>query len=117
VSFKRKVLASLAAAATVAGGLAVAVVTTPAEAAVPATIPLTIKNSSGRSDAVFIYNLGTLLTTGQQGWADANGTFHAWPAGGSVPTAAPDAPGPRSQPGSGPRRTAPGRRRRRAGRR
>ncbi|MDT5038117.1 MAG: hypothetical protein QOE03_3302 [Micromonosporaceae bacterium] len=96
MSVKRKVLASLAAAATVAGGLAVVAVTTPAEAAVPATIPLTIKNSSGRSDAVFIYNLGTLLTTGQQGWADAGGGFHPWPAGGNPPTPAPDAsiPGP-----------------------
>ncbi|MCL7381780.1 glycoside hydrolase family 64 protein [Streptomyces sp. 35G-GA-8] len=63
----------------------------PAEAAVPTTIPLTITNNSGRTDPVYIYNLGTLLTTGQQGWADANGTFHAWPAGGNPPTPAPDA--------------------------
>ncbi|MFE4295403.1 glycoside hydrolase family 64 protein [Streptomyces sp. NPDC056647] len=62
-----------------------------AEAAVPTTIPLTITNNSGRTDPVYIYNLGTLLTTGQQGWADANGTFHAWPAGGNPPTPAPDA--------------------------
>ncbi|MBP2324416.1 hypothetical protein JOF56_004801 [Kibdelosporangium banguiense] len=59
--------------------------------AVPATIPLEFKNSSGRSDPVYIYNLGTLLSTGQQGWADANGTFHPWPAGGNPPTPAPDA--------------------------
>ncbi|MFJ9376442.1 glycoside hydrolase family 64 protein [Streptomyces sp. NPDC101455] len=62
-----------------------------ADAAVPATIPLKITNNSGRGDAVFIYDLGTNLTTGQQGWADANGTFHAWPAGGNPPTPAPDA--------------------------
>jgi hypothetical protein len=62
-----------------------------AEAAVPATIPLTITNNSGRGDAVYIYNLGTNLSTGQQGWADAAGTFHAWPAGGNPPTPAPDA--------------------------
>jgi hypothetical protein len=63
---------------------------------VPATIPLKITNNSGRSDAVYLYDLGTLLSTGQQGWADANGTFHAWPAGGNPPTPAPDAsiPGP-----------------------
>ncbi|MET7454860.1 glycoside hydrolase family 64 protein [Streptomyces sp. NPDC005574] len=68
----------------------------PAQAAVPNTIPLKITNSSGRGDAVYVYNLGTLLSTGQQGWADANGTFHAWPAGGNPPTPAPDAsiPGP-----------------------
>nr|WP_238355636.1 glycoside hydrolase family 64 protein [Kribbella sandramycini] len=62
-----------------------------AEAAVPATIPLTITNNSGRGDAVWIYNLGTNLATGQQGWADAAGNFHAWPAGGNPPTPAPDA--------------------------
>ncbi|MFI5828400.1 glycoside hydrolase family 64 protein [Streptomyces sp. NPDC051578] len=59
--------------------------------AVPATIPLTIKNTSARTEPVYIYNLGTLLATGQQGWADANGTFHPWPAGGNPPTPAPDA--------------------------
>lgn len=63
----------------------------PAEAAVPATIPLKVTNNSGRGEPVYVYNLGTLLTTGQQGWADANGTFHAWPAGGNPPTPAPDA--------------------------
>ncbi|MFJ5306519.1 glycoside hydrolase family 64 protein [Streptomyces sp. NPDC088350] len=67
-----------------------------ADAAVPATIPLKITNNSGRGDAVHLYDLGTNLATGQQGWADANGTFHAWPAGGNPPTPAPDAsiPGP-----------------------
>ncbi|RDG34979.1 glycoside hydrolase family 64 protein [Streptomyces corynorhini] len=62
-----------------------------AQAAVPSTIPLTIKNSSARGEQVYIYNIGTLLSTGQQGWADANGTFHAWPTGGNPPTPAPDA--------------------------
>nr|WP_241267641.1 glycoside hydrolase family 64 protein [Streptomyces scabichelini] len=62
-----------------------------ARAAVPSTIPLTISNNSGRGDQVYVYNIGTLLTTGQQGWADANGTFHPWPAGGNPPTNAPDA--------------------------
>ncbi|MGW1208407.1 glycoside hydrolase family 64 protein [Streptomyces sp. NPDC002499] len=72
---------------------AVLTVITPsaAEAAVPATIPLKLTNNSGRGDAVYVYTLGTLLSTGQQGWADANGTFHAWPAGGNPPTPAPDA--------------------------
>ena len=65
---------------------------TDAEAAVTGTtIPITLTNNSGRADQVYIYDLGTLLTTGQQGWADANGTFHAWPAGGNPPTPAPDA--------------------------
>ncbi|MDX6258779.1 MAG: hypothetical protein QOH84_467 [Kribbellaceae bacterium] len=86
---KHKLLAVLAAASTVAAGL-VAIVAMPAQA-VPATIPLKISNSSGRGDAVYIYNLGTNLATGQQGWADAAGNFHAWPAGGNPPTPAPDA--------------------------
>ncbi|MFF3245784.1 glycoside hydrolase family 64 protein [Streptomyces sp. NPDC002870] len=61
------------------------------EAAVPATIPLTFTNNSGRSEQIYVYNIGTRLSTGQQGWADANGTFHPWPAGGNPPTPAPDA--------------------------
>jgi len=69
---------------------------TPAHAAVPATIPLKITNNSSRGEQVYVYNLGTELSTGRQGWADANGTFHPWPAGGNPPTPAPDAsiPGP-----------------------
>jgi Beta-1,3-glucanase len=65
---------------------------------VPDTIPLTVTNNSGRGGAVYLYDLGTLLATGQQGWADGGGAFHAWPAGGNPPTPAPDAsiagPGP-----------------------
>ena len=84
----RKLCTIFAAAATVAAALVSA---SPAQAAVPATIPLKITNNSGRGDAVYIYDLGTNLATGQQGWADANGGFHAWPAGGNPPTPAPDA--------------------------
>ncbi|MEV6483833.1 glycoside hydrolase family 64 protein [Streptomyces sp. NPDC051576] len=85
----------MGAATAVATMLALATPLT-ADAAVPATIPLKITNNSGRGDAVYVYDLGTNLATGQQGWADANGTFHAWPAGGNPPTPAPDAsiPGP-----------------------
>ncbi|MFD8077429.1 glycoside hydrolase family 64 protein [Streptomyces sp. NPDC059718] len=73
-------------------GLAVLGTTSPrAEAAVPATIPLTITNNSGRNESVYLYDLGTELATGRQGWAEANGTFHPWPAGGNPPTPAPDA--------------------------
>jgi hypothetical protein len=93
LQLKRKVLAIVAAAATATTGF---VALAPTAEAVPTTIPLTITNSSGRGDQIFIYNLGTLLTTGQQGWADANGGFHPWPAGGNPPSPAPDAsiPGP-----------------------
>ncbi|MER6560117.1 glycoside hydrolase family 64 protein [Streptomyces sp. NPDC001027] len=63
----------------------------PAGAAVPDTVPLKITNNSGRAERLYVYNLGTLLSTGRQGWADAGGGFHAWPAGGTPPTPAPDA--------------------------
>lgn len=90
-----RLMRRLGAATAVATMIALATPMT-ADAAVPATIPLKITNNSGRGDAVYIYDLGTNLATGQQGWADANGTFHAWPAGGNPPTPAPDAsiPGP-----------------------
>lgn len=88
--FVRPWVLAVVAAAGLAGAAAVATVPA-AQAAVPATIPLQLTNNSGRADAVFVYDIGTLLSTGQQGWADANGTFHAWPAGGNPPTPAPDA--------------------------
>ncbi|MFJ2259388.1 glycoside hydrolase family 64 protein [Streptomyces sp. NPDC087844] len=87
----RKMLVPLVAAAAVATGLTTVGPVARAEAAVPTTIPLELKNNSGRGDQVYVYVIGTLLSTGQQGWADANGTFHAWPAGGNPPTPAPDA--------------------------
>ncbi|WP_374200173.1 glycoside hydrolase family 64 protein [Streptomyces sp. AC555_RSS877] len=87
--------AALAAVAALLGALLAFAAPSPAQA-VPATIPLKITNNSARSGPVYVYNLGTLLSTGQQGWADAGGTFHPWPAGGNPPTPAPDAaiPGP-----------------------
>ncbi|MET8247600.1 glycoside hydrolase family 64 protein [Streptomyces sp. NPDC005202] len=90
-----KVLAATGATALVGGLLALGA-PAPAQAAVPDTIPLKVTNNSGRGDPLYIYDLGTSLATGQQGWADANGTFHPWPAGGNPPTPAPDAsiPGP-----------------------
>jgi hypothetical protein len=86
----------LAAAAALVGGLLALGAQDRAGAAVPDTLALTITNDSGRSDPVYLYDLGTQLSSGQQGWADANGTFHAWPTGGNPPTPAPDAaiPGP-----------------------
>ncbi|MFE9776504.1 glycoside hydrolase family 64 protein [Streptomyces sp. NPDC005931] len=74
-----------------AGTLFAAGSAAPAHAAVPATIHLKITNNSGRGEQVYVYTVGTLLSTGRQGWADASGAFHAWPAGGNPPTPAPDA--------------------------
>ncbi|CAM5471881.1 hypothetical protein SGLAM104S_05855 [Streptomyces glaucescens] len=95
-SLKHARTAALAVAAALLGGLLTLGTPPAADAAVPATIPLTITNNSGRGDQVHVYVLGTSLTTGQQGWADAGGTFHPWPAGGIPPVPAPDAsiPGP-----------------------
>ncbi|KOV61370.1 sugar hydrolase [Streptomyces sp. MMG1121] len=86
----------LAAAAALVGGVLALGAPDRADAAVPDTVPLKITNNSGRSEPVYLYDLGTQLSSGQQGWADANGTFHVWPAGGNPPTPAPDAsiPGP-----------------------
>lgn len=86
-----RTLASLAAAVIFAAGFTAAGPSSHADAAVPDTIPLKFTNNSGRGEPVYIYNLGTQLSTGRQGWADAGGTFHAWPAGGNPPTPAPDA--------------------------
>lgn len=86
----RRLLAPTAAAALLTAVLSVQAPSS-ADAAVPATIPLKLTNNSGRGDAVYVYVIGTQLSTGQQGWADASGAFHAWPAGGNPPTPAPDA--------------------------
>ncbi|MGM7446553.1 sugar hydrolase, partial [Streptomyces tunisiensis] len=91
-TLRRRVTAvALGIATALGGGWLAAGVTSPAHAAVPATIPLTITNNSGRAEQVHIYNLGTELSSGRQGWADASGAFHPWPAGGNPPTPAPDA--------------------------
>jgi len=84
----KKLLTSIS-VAVVAGAGCVALA--PAAAAVPDTIPLTFTNNSGRSEPIYVYDIGTQLSSGQQGWADADGGFHAWPAGGNPPTPAPDA--------------------------
>ncbi|MEU3842557.1 glycoside hydrolase family 64 protein [Streptomyces sp. NPDC028635] len=92
---KHRVLAATATAALIGGVVAVQAPSA-AHASVPDTIPLKLTNNSGRSESVYVYTLGTLLTTGQQGWADADGGFHPWPGGGIPPVPAPDAsiPGP-----------------------
>lgn len=76
--------------------IGVGVAAAPAAVAAPDRLPLTVTNSSGRTEAVYLYVLGTDLSSGRLGWADAAGTFHAWPAGSNPPAPAPDAsiPGP-----------------------
>ncbi|MGW7518743.1 glycoside hydrolase family 64 protein [Streptomyces sp. NPDC054796] len=102
---KRRLIASATAAAAIATGI---IVTGQANGlpanmlssdkadsanaeAVADTIPLTLKNNSGRDEPVHVYVIGTELASGTQGYADESGAFHAWPGGGAPPIPAPDA--------------------------
>jgi hypothetical protein len=78
-------LAALAVAVTTA------VAAAPAASAVgPDRLPVTITNSSGRGEAVYVYVLGTNLSTGRLGYVNAAGAFTPWPAGANPPSPAPD---------------------------
>ncbi|MFK4099874.1 glycoside hydrolase family 64 protein [Streptomyces sp. NPDC019531] len=94
----RRTMAAVAAALVLTAWPALTPGGADAQAAVPSTLQLTISNNSGRTDPLYIYNLGSLLTVNPnpQGWADASGTFHQWPTGSIPPIPAPDAsiPGP-----------------------
>src|SRR6478609_4211934 len=81
--------AAACAALAIAVTTAVAVAA-PAQAAGPDRLPVTLTNSSGRGDAVYVYVLGTNLSTGRLGYVNAAGTFTAWPAGANPPSPAPD---------------------------
>ncbi|AEM84813.1 glycoside hydrolase family 64 protein [Streptomyces violaceusniger] len=91
VSTRFRTLPCWASALLLALGMTALAPEASARTAVPSTIPLKFTNNSGRGDQIYVYTIGTLLSTGQQGWADASGTFHPWPAGGNPPTPAPDA--------------------------
>lgn len=75
--------------------LAVAVVTlwgnTPGTATAAAGLSVTIRNTTGSSQPVYVYVLGTRLTDHVSGYVTAGGAFRAWPAvSGSATRAAPD---------------------------
>ncbi|WP_127542830.1 beta-1,3-glucanase family protein [Actinoplanes sp. OR16] len=57
---------------------------------VDGALPMTFTNDSGRKEDVYLYVLGTDLTTGKLGYADESGKFTAWAGGGAVPVPAPD---------------------------
>ena len=63
----------------------------PAPPPASSLLPFTITNKTGRSDAVYLYVLGTNLNTGRLGWVNRDGAFSPWPAGQPVPVPAPDA--------------------------
>ncbi|GAA4249627.1 hypothetical protein GCM10022255_034460 [Dactylosporangium darangshiense] len=87
--FLRRMLLALAttAAATTVAATAVA----PAAHAVgPSLLPVTVTNSTGRGDAVYLYVLGVNLSTGRLGYVNSAGTFTAWSGGAIPPSPAPD---------------------------
>jgi hypothetical protein len=91
----RTVLRALAALALAVP--AVAAVTPPAaQAAGPDILPVTFTNNTGRADAVYLYVIGTNLSSGRLGYVNQAGTFTAWSGGQIPPSPAPDVsiPGP-----------------------
>jgi hypothetical protein len=88
---KRGKIAALATtfAAVLAGG-AYAAIGQASAATGPDLLPVTVSNQTGRGDAVYLYVLGTNLSTGKLGYVNSAGTFTNWPAGSNPPSAAPD---------------------------
>ena len=85
----RKVLRVLAALA-VAVPLAAAIEPSAAQAVGPNLLPVTVTNSTGRGDAVYLYVLGVQLSSGRLGYVNQGGTFTAWSGGQIPPSPAPD---------------------------
>jgi hypothetical protein len=68
-----------------------AVVEAPAAQAVgPGILPVTVTNSTGRGDAVYLYVIGVQLSSGRLGYVNQAGTFTAWSGGNVPPVPAPD---------------------------
>ena len=68
-----------------------------AQAATADRLPVTFTNTTGSDRPLSLHILGTDITTGRQGYVDANGLFHEWPlVTGSAAVQAPDVsiPGP-----------------------
>ena len=86
----------LAAASALLSGLAVTVVATPAHAVGPALLPVTVTNTTGRSDPVYLYVIGVQLSSGRLGYVTSGGAFVPWSGGQIPPSPAPDVsiPGP-----------------------
>ncbi|GAA2342966.1 hypothetical protein GCM10010170_027390 [Dactylosporangium salmoneum] len=76
---------AVAATAVVVAGAAPA-----AHAVGPALLPVTVTNSTGRGDTVYLYVLGVNLATGKLGYVNSAGTFTQWSGGAIPPSAAPD---------------------------
>ena len=83
---RTKVLSALAVLAAAVPGTILAF---PAEAVGPNLLPVTVTNNTGRSEAVYLYVLGTM--NGRMGYVNASGTFQNWSGGSNPPAPAPDA--------------------------
>ena len=92
----RSVLRALA-ALVMAVPVMAAVSPSPAQAVGPDVLPVTVTNSTGRGDAVYLYVLGVQLSSGRLGYVNSAGTFTAWSGGQNPPSPAPDV----SIPGAG----------------
>ena len=53
----------------------------PARAIGPALLPVTVTNSTGRGDAIFLYVIGVQLSSGRLGYVNQGGTFTPWTGG------------------------------------
>jgi hypothetical protein len=62
----------------------------PAPPPASSVLPVTVTNKTGRSDAVYLYVLGTNLSTGRLGYVNKDGAFTAWTGGATTPVPAPD---------------------------
>ena len=79
--------------ATVAISIAIGLlgVAAPVQAA-GRSIPVTVRNATDSSAPVYLYVIGEKVAGSTQGYVDAGGSFHAWPAAtSSTPQSAPDA--------------------------
>ena len=74
----------LAAVSALVAAVPVTLAAAPAHAVGPALLPVTVTNSTGRGDAVYLYVIGVNLTTGRLGYVNAGRHLHrAGPAGRS----------------------------------
>jgi hypothetical protein len=85
----RTVLRTLAALALTIP-VAAAVSPPSAQAVGPGLLPVTVTNSTGRGDAVYLYVIGIQLSSGRLGYVNQAGTFTAWSGGQLPPSPAPD---------------------------
>ena len=70
--------------------VAAAVSPSAAQAVGPNLLPVTVSNTTGRSEAVYLYVIGVQLSSGRLGYVNQGGTFSPWTGGQIPPSPAPD---------------------------